>query len=183
MLEDIYAHHFKGLPHFSYFENYPQVPQEEYLHQEGEFEFSLVVYDFQGIKREDTEQPDDVRLFLVIYNLRENKVYNGPLTLDIIDRGQSIYLESFGSSQEESIYTIQGALPSSGKYSLSISIRDRSNLQSIIPFKLSSQRIHWGKWIASLMVVLVTIVAIGSRQARIKMDRKANALARKRTGV
>lgn len=27
------AHHFKGLPHFNYFENYPQVPQEEYIWQ------------------------------------------------------------------------------------------------------------------------------------------------------
>ena len=172
------AHHFKGLPHFSYFENYPQVPQEEFLGQEGEFEFSLVIYDFQGIKKEDVQQPEDVRLFLVIFNLRENKVYNGPLTLDILDRGQSIYSENFSSSVEESIYTFQQALPPSGKYSLGITIRDGSKLRTTIPFTLSSQKIHWGKWIAGLMFGLVTIVAIGSRKARIKMDRKSNAKLR-----
>ena len=183
MLLDVYAHHFKGLPHFSYFENYPQVPQEEYLGQEGEFEFSLVIYDFQGIKKEDVQQPDDVRLFLVIFNLRENKVYNGPLTLDILDRGRSIYSEEFSSSVEESIYTFQRALPPSGKYSLGITLHDGSKLRATIPFTLSSQKVHWGKWVAGLMFVLVTIVAIGSRKARIKMDRKSNTKLRTRAGV
>ena len=32
------AHHFKGMPHFAYFENYPQAPQDEYLAQAGEYE-------------------------------------------------------------------------------------------------------------------------------------------------
>ena len=181
MLPTSNAHHFKGLPHFSYFENYPQVPQDEFLGQEGEFEFSLVIYDFQGIEKEDVQQPDDVRLYLVIFNLRENNVYNGPLTLDILDRGQSIYSERFSSSSEESIYTFQQALPPSGKYSLRINLHHGSKLHAIIPFTLSSQKIHWGKWIAGTMFVLVTIVAIGSRKARIKMDRKSNV--RRKTGA
>ena len=180
MLPTSNAHHFKGLPHFSYFENYPQVPQEEFLGQEGEFEFSLVIYDFQGIKKEDVQQPNDVRLFLVIFNLRENKVYNGPLTLDILNRGQSIYSENFSSSAEESIYTFQQALPPSGKYSLGITLHSGSKLRATIPFTLSSQKVHWGKWIAGFMFVLVTIVAIGSRKARIKMDRKSNAQLREK---
>ena len=58
------AHHFKGLPHYNYFENYPQVPEEEFLGQAGDYEVSLVVYDFQGIDRENVEDPDNVRLFL-----------------------------------------------------------------------------------------------------------------------
>ena len=41
------AHHFKGLPHYNYFENYPQVPEEEFLGEVGSYEVSLVVYDFQ----------------------------------------------------------------------------------------------------------------------------------------
>ncbi len=38
------AHHFKGLPHFNYFENYPQIPQDEFLGQFGDYECSLVIY-------------------------------------------------------------------------------------------------------------------------------------------
>ena len=40
------AHHFKGLPHYNYFENYPQVPEEEFLGDAGNYEVSLVLYDF-----------------------------------------------------------------------------------------------------------------------------------------
>lgn len=180
MLPSSNAHHFKGLPHFSYFENYPQVPQDEFLGQEGEYEFSLVIYDFQGIKKEDVQQPDDVRLYLVIFNLRENKVYNGPLTLEILDHRRSIYSENFSSSVEESIYTFQQALPPSGKYSLGINLHDGNKLHATIPFTLSSQKVHWGKWVAGLMLVLVTIVAIGSRKARIMMDRKSDVKLRKK---
>jgi hypothetical protein len=178
--DDCTAHHFKGLPHFSYFENYPQVPQEEFLEQEGEFEFSLVIYDFQGIKREETQAPDDVRLFLVIYNLRENVVYNGPVTLKILDRGESIYTEKKASSVEESIYTIQRSLPVSGKYALGITLHGKQALETTIPFVLSSQRINWAKWVAGALCFLIFIVAIGSRRARILMDRKADMQMKKR---
>ena len=169
------AHHFKGLPHFSYFENYPQVPQEEYLGQEGEFEFSLVLYDFQGIKRDAAEQPDDVRLFLVVYNLTEGSVYNGPLTLEILDGRQAVYGKEFMTAQEESIYPLQYSLPSSGDYSVRINIRSGKNVTATIPFKLSSQIVHWGKWVSLVLVIVISVVAVGSRRARIKMDRKMEA--------
>ncbi len=35
------AHHFKGLPHYNYFENYPQVPEEEFIGEVGDYEVSL----------------------------------------------------------------------------------------------------------------------------------------------
>jgi len=174
------AHHFKGLPHFSYFENYPQVPQEEFLGQAGEFEFSLVLYDFQGIQREDVEQPDNARFYLIAYNLRENKVYNGPATLEILDRGTQVVSEYLPSSQEESIYTLHRVLPPQGKYALEITLHEAENLKAVIPFKLSSQKVHWGKWVAGCLVVLISIVAVGSRRARVAMDRKQNAAARRR---
>ena len=35
----LFAHHFKGMPHFNYFENYPQIPQEDFIVQSGDYEF------------------------------------------------------------------------------------------------------------------------------------------------
>jgi hypothetical protein len=32
----LHAHHFKGLPHYNYVENYPQTPEEEILGQSGD---------------------------------------------------------------------------------------------------------------------------------------------------
>ncbi len=176
------SHHFKGLPHFSYFENYPQVPQDEFLGQHGEYEFSLVIYDFQGMKRSDMEQPEDVRLFLVIYNLRQNKVYGGPLTMEIVDRGKVVCRERRMSSEQESVYTMQRKLPDSGKYVLRLTLDTPGNPVVGIPFILSSQRIAWGKWISVTLIVLVGVVAIGSRRARVAMDRRENVRTKRQAG-
>jgi hypothetical protein len=174
------AHHFKGLPHFSYFENYPQVPQDEFLWQEGECEFSLVIYDFQGITKADAEQPDDARVFLVVWNLVENGVYSGPLTLRILDRGEVVRTKQFSAATEESIYSIQHVLPETGRYSLGVALDDGSGLEATIPFKLSSQKMPWGKWTAGILVALVTILAVSSRRARVLRDRRDASKARRK---
>jgi len=171
------AHHFKGLPHFNYFENYPQVPQDEYLWQEGDYEFSLVIYDFQGITREDADQPDDVRLYLVVWDLRANRIYNGALDLTILDRDRAIYTRRFSSAAEENIYSFQRVLPETGRYSLRVSTQRGPGPEAVIPFKLSSQKRRWGKWVAGVLVGFVVVVAVGSRRARVMQDRRDSARA------
>jgi len=171
------AHHFKGLPHFSYFENYPQVPQDEFLGQAGDFEYSLVLYDFQGLKREDKEQPDAAHLFLIIFNLRENRVYDGPVTIEILDRGKPVSSVDFDGPEEESVYSLKRELPPTGRYSLAVTQREGDRTRAEIPFRLSSQRVPWGRWITGGLVLLVVVVAVGSRRARVAMDR-AEALRR-----
>ena len=157
-----FAHHFKGLPHYNYYENYPQVPEEEFLGRVGDYEVSLVVYDFQGINRDKVEAPDSVRLFLVIFNLRNNKVYGGRLGIEVLDRDQVIHEEIQASAQLENLYSSHRQLPDAGKYSLRLTLHDEGDLQCTIPFVLSSQKIHWGKWIALVLGVLILIAAIGA---------------------
>ncbi len=166
------AHHFKGLPHYNYFENYPQVPEEEFLGQAGEYEFSLVVYDFQGINRDDVADPDTVRLFLLIFSLTGNHVYQGPLLLDILDRGQIIHSETHPSADLENIYSVHRSLPDSGRYTLRVTLQDSEGLSCEIPFRLSAQNTHWGKWITLGMATLIVVAAIGGRKARMTMDRR-----------
>jgi len=177
------AHHFKGLPHYNYFENYPQVPEEEFLGQEGDYEFSLVLYDFQGINRDNVEQPDDVRLFLVIFNLQENKTYKGALTLEIFNRGAVYYSDYQETSELENLYSLQTRLPSTGKYSLRVTLHQEDELQCVIPFRLSSQKIHWGKWITLILFLVIGVAAFGARKARIAKDRAAQAKARVQKSV
>ena len=172
------AHHFKGLPHFSYFENYPQIPQEEFLWQEGEYEFSLVLYDFQGLQRQDLSQPDDTRLFLAIYSLRENRVYGGPLLMEVLDDSEPVLRVRRQTPEEEMVYQIHGILPPAGDYSLRISLLDEAGVQAVIPFQLSSQKIGWGKWIAAGLLLLVLVAGIGARKARVSQDRKTNRAKR-----
>lgn len=166
------AHHFKGLPHYNYFENYPQVPEEEFLGQAGEYEFSLVVYDFQGINRDNVETPDKVRLFLVIFNLLDNRVYQGPLTMEILDRGQPAHTQRFERAELENIYSMHRDLPDHGRYTLRLTLHDEDDLVCEIPFLLSTQKVHWGKWIGGILVVLIGIAAVGARKARIAQDRR-----------
>jgi hypothetical protein len=166
------AHHFKGLPHYNYFENYPQVPQEEFLGQAGDYEFSLVVYDFQGINRQDAADPDNVRLFLVIFNLRDNKVYQGALTLEILDHGDPIHGERFAKAGLENMYSLHRQLPDTGRYALRVTLHDHHDLVCEIPFLLSHQKVHWGKWVAGALLLLITVAAVGARKARVAQDRK-----------
>ena len=166
------AHHFKGLPHYNYYENYPEIPEEEFLGQVGDYEVSLVVYDFQGIQRENVDDPDMVRMFLVIFNLRNNDIYGGPLTLDVLDNGTVVHSERHKSSELENLYSMHQDLPDTGRYSLRLTLHDEGDLQCTIPFTLSSQKIHWGKWVAAVLLMWRVVAAIGARKARVAMDRK-----------
>ncbi len=175
----LWAHHFKGLPHYNYYENYPQVPEEEFIGQAGDYEVSLVVYDFQGINREKVEDPDNVRLFLVIFNLRDNRVYGGPLTLEILDRGKPAYTQKFGSAELENLYALHRELPNTGKYAVRMTLHAENDLVCTIPFRLSSQVVHWGRWVGIALGILILIAAIGARRARVRLDRKEAAQNRR----
>lgn len=165
------AHHFKGLPHYNYFENYPQVPEEEFIGEAGDYEVSLVVYDFQGINRDQVDDPDMVRLFLMIFNLRDNRVYGGALTLEILDRGTVVHTERRDSSELENLYSMHRELPETGKYSLRMTLHGEGDLQCTIPFRLSSQKVNWVWWVSGGLGLLVLVGAVGARRARVKQDR------------
>lgn len=167
------AHHFKGLPHYNYFENYPQVPEKEFLGQVGDYEMSLVVYDFQGLRSEAIEEPESVRLFLVIFNLRSGSVYQGRLTLEILDEEQPVFNETFAAAELENLYATQRRLTDTGHYAVRLTLHEADGQVCVIPFRLSSQRIHWGRWVALGLVVLVGVTAVGARRARIAADRRA----------
>lgn len=170
-LQPLQAHHFKGLPHYNYFENYPQIPEEEFLGQSGKYEFSLVVYDFQGIDRSKLEAPDTVRLFLVVFNLETSAVYIGPATLDVLDGDEIIYSERQESAELENLYSIHQDLPETGDFSLRVTLHGRGDMKCDIPFTLSSQKVHWGPWVAGSLFALIAIAAVGARRARVAKDR------------
>ena len=169
------GHHFKGLPHYNYYENYPQVPEEEFIGSAGEYEVSLVVYDFQGINRDKVESPDKVRLFLVIFNLEDNTVYGGPLTLEVLDDGEVVHTERHEKSELENLYSMHRDLPPDGDYSLRLTLHERDDLACTIPFTLSSQKVNWGWWVAAGLAFVLVITAIGARKKRVRLDRREAA--------
>jgi len=175
LIEFAAAHHFKGLPHYNYFENYPQVPEEEFIGEAGDYEVSLVVYDFQGINRDKVESPDNVRLFLVIFNLEDNSVYSGDLTLEILDDDEVLFSERFKEAELENLYSIYRELNGEGDYALRLTLHDEDDLNCTIPFVLTSQKVNWAPWVVTVLGVLIVITAIGARRARVRQDRSETA--------
>ncbi len=125
------------------------------------------------------EQPDNVRLFLVIFNLLGNSVYNGAATLEILD-GKEVVASSYEETSElENLYSLHRNLPGTGNYSLRVTLHDEDDLATVIPFRLSSQKIHWGKWVGLAIIGLIAVAAVGARKKRIALDRRAGAKARR----
>ena len=55
----------------------------------------------------------------------------------------------------------------------------QDDLVCTIPFWLSSQIVHWGRWIFIGLGLLILVAAVGARKARVKQDRReAHARAR-----
>ena len=70
------------------------------------------------------------------------------------------------------------SLPETGDYSLRVTLHGEGDLATVIPFQLSSQKVHWGKWVGLALIVLICVAAVGARKKRVVMDRRARAAAR-----
>ncbi len=140
------AHHNKGLPHYGYFENYPQVPTEEFIRYEGRWEFGATLFNFQGLKRETSDTPNDVRIFAYVYDLQEDVAYEGKLELAVELDGTLI--ESFGrlAPDEETVYRARLTLPESGIYHVTFTFDvDGEHVKLMLPVKadLAADKINW----------------------------------------
>jgi ferredoxin-type protein NapH len=88
-----WAHHNKGLPHYGYYENYPQVP-----------EIGATVFNFQGLDRTLADTPNDIKIFVYVYDLELDTNYTGKIDFDITHEGEVISTFTRESIDEELIY-------------------------------------------------------------------------------
>ncbi len=112
------AHHNKGLPHYGYYENYPQTPTEEVIVVDGRWEMGATIFNFQGYEREDADTPNDVKFFVYIYDLEADAAYLGPVTFDIMMNGERVSTFTREHVDEEVVYSTRETLPESGDYHL-----------------------------------------------------------------
>ncbi len=113
-----WANHNKGFPHYGYFENYPQAPVEEYVVIDGPWEMGAVVFNFQGIDRRKADTPNDVKIYLYLYDDRTGSAYDGPLTVEIRSDGEVVSTFERLQVDEEAVYSTRETLPRSGDYEL-----------------------------------------------------------------
>ena len=142
------AHHNKGLPHYGYFENYPQVPTEEYVRLDGRWEVGATIFNFQGLRdRQTSETPNDVKFFMYAYDLDRDQGYHGPLSVTITLDGEPVSLIERLEPDGEGVYISRETLPRSGEYELVFLLEGAS---VALPFSvdLDADRVQWGLIVA-----------------------------------
>ena len=113
------AHHNKGLPHYGYYENYPQVPTEEHVEIQGRWEIGATIFNFQGYDlRQTSDTPNDVKIFLYLYDLENDENYTGPVDIEIRRDGEVVARYDRTEVDSESIYSTRETLPETGEYEL-----------------------------------------------------------------
>lgn len=112
------AHHNKGLPHYGYFENYPQVPTEEVIVIDGRWEMGATIFNFQGYDRKESGTPNDVKFFMYLYDLEANAPYMGPVEFDVVLDGEVISTFVRERPDTEVVYASRETLPETGNYQL-----------------------------------------------------------------
>ncbi|MDH5673348.1 MAG: 4Fe-4S binding protein [Myxococcales bacterium] len=113
-----HAHHNKGLPHYGYFANYPQVPTEQYVTISGRWELGATLFNFQGLDRRTADTPNDVKIYLYLYDLEADAAYTGPLSVRIVKDDQTVAVFERLEVDEEAVYATRETLPESGDYAL-----------------------------------------------------------------
>jgi len=161
------AHHNKGLPHYGYFENYPQAPVEEYVVIDGPWEMGAVVFNFQGLDRRMADTPNDVKIYLYLYDDRTGSAYEGPLEVEI--RGDGEVVSSFERIRvdEEAVYSTRETLPRSGDYELLARVGEEE-VSLTFHVDLTSDRLPFD-WIAGIggtASLLFGLAAVGRRRRK-----------------
>jgi len=104
------AHHYKGLPHYNYFDNYPQVPIFEYIEEGEEYTVFVTIYNFQGLSLDMVDSPNDVRFYIYLYDLETDKSYEGEAAFNIYSHNKLVKRFINMKQEEERIYSIKAEI-------------------------------------------------------------------------
>jgi hypothetical protein len=176
LLATALAHHNKGLPHYGYFENYPQVPTEEYIRVEGRWEVGATVFNFQGLgDRESSDTPNDVKIFAYIYDLEKDVGYEGPATIAIVSEGETVSVFERLEPDGEGVYVSRETLPHSGDYSLEFTFDEG---EATLPFNvdLAADRVNWAL-LGGLGLAVLTAMSLALAGRKKRLARRAAAPA------
>lgn len=170
------AHHNKGLPHYGYFENYPQVPTEEYIRVDGRWEVGATVFNFQGLgDRASSDTPNDVKIFAYVYDLEKDVGYEGPARITILHDGETVSVFDRVEPDGEGVYVSRETLPESGDYTLHFSFDEG---EASLPFTvdLAADQVNWALF-AGLGVVVLTALSLAVSGRKKRLARRSAAPA------
>ena len=134
---EAFAHHNKGLPHYGYFENYPQTPTEQFIIVDGDWEIGATLFNFQGYNlRETSDTPNDIKFYLYIYDLKRDQNYVSEVDFYVKDSDGKVVAEFLRSKvDEEAVYSTRERLPHSGDYEI-VAILADANVTLSLPIHI-----------------------------------------------
>ncbi len=140
------AHHYKGLPHYNYFDNYPQVPILEYIKETLNYEAFVTIYNFQGLDLGMVEAPNDVRFYIYLYNIKKGSSHLGSANFDIYSHGKLIHKFIEMEQEEESIYTLRSTIKEQDDLLLKITFINEEGEEVVIDMAIEITESFWDKY-------------------------------------
>jgi len=176
------AHHNKGLPHYGYFENYPQVPTNEYVAVHGRWEIGATIFNFQGYAdRKSSDTPNDVKIFCYLYDLKAKKQYLGPISFKIVIGDETVSEFDRTKVDEEAVYSTRETLPRTGTYKLVAYLDGKQVATLEFYVKIGDGGINWLLVIGlALPVLLLFGLAVIGRKQRFRKKQRRHRRRRSR---
>ncbi len=167
------AHHIKGLPHYGYIENYPQVPTRELQISAPPYKVTLVAYTLDGIDRSRSGIPSDAMIYVSVTDTGTGKAYRGRVEVALrpTDGGAPV-LRAFNEPLEESVYRMRASLPASA-YDVEIRIGGAGGVTARTVLTLGGSSNPW--LLASFAVAIGAVAAFAIPMARRRRRRRAAA--------
>ncbi len=170
---DTQAHHIKGLPHYGYTENYPQVPTLEVQAAAPPYQVTLVAYTMDGIDRSKSGIPDDAMLYVSITDTRTGKAHRGAVEVALRPAGGGApIVRAFDEPLEESVYRMRASLPASA-YDIEIRIGGAGGTVATMRLELGGSTNPW--LLASLAVAALALTAFAVPLVRRRLRQRSRA--------
>lgn len=157
------SHHYKGLPHYSYFDNYPQVPILEFFQEDENYEVFITVYNFQGLSLEMVDAPNDVRLYIYVYDVKADTVLQQKLNITITSHDQIAYTDKNVASEQENIFVIRATMPEQDDLRVSLQFSDSTGKAVTLTIPIQITKTILQKYGLAIAIALFLIIVMTSK--------------------
>lgn len=160
MSSQVSSHHYKGLPHNDYFDNYPQVPILEFIKETKDHEVFMTIYNFQGISLDNVDTPNMVRFYIYLYDLKEDKVYSRQAKFKIYSHDKLLHKTDFMSPEQENIYITHLQINEQDNLRMEVVMLDVNGEEKIVSMEFQITKSVWEKY-GVFIAIVAFFVLIG----------------------
>src|SRR5690554_5005558 len=153
-----WSHHYKGLPHNDYFENYPQVPSLEFVVENEKWEVFLTVFNFDGLDLENVENNKVVRFYIFLYDVLADKVYGKPATFEIYSGDRLVGRKEGVLPEQENTYLVQEELIEQSDLKLRVLFETASGEIDVVELPFQIKKSMWQNFRIPLFIVLFFVL-------------------------